>query len=61
MEPEQRMTPGYAEPESEKHGEGDAGECAGIEDPIRRGLCKVCQAPVIGEAPFCQDHEPPVP
>lgn len=38
-----------------------ADECASIEDPVRRGLCKVCQAPVIGEAPFCKDHEPPVP
>lgn len=36
-------------------------ECASIQDPVRRGLCKVCQAPVIGEAPFCKDHEPPVP
>jgi hypothetical protein len=40
---------------------GGADECASIEDPVRRGLCKVCQAPVIGEAPFCKDHEPPVP
>jgi hypothetical protein len=24
-------------------------------------LCRVCNAPVIGEAPFCKDHEPPVP
>lgn len=35
--------------------------CANIEDPVRRGLCRVCQAPVIGEASFCIDHEPPVP
>ena len=35
--------------------------CAHIMDPVRRGLCRVCQAPVIGEAPFCKDHEPPVP
>ncbi len=35
--------------------------CADIKDPVRRGLCRVCQAPVIGEAPFCKDHEPPVP
>jgi hypothetical protein len=35
--------------------------CATIEDPVRRGLCRVCKAPVIGAAPFCQDHEPPVP
>lgn len=35
--------------------------CADIKDPVRRGLCRVCQAPVVGEAPFCKDHEPPVP
>jgi hypothetical protein len=35
--------------------------CANITDPVRRGLCRVCQAPVIGEAPFCKEHEPPVP
>ncbi len=41
----------------------DAGadECAGIRDPVRRTLCKVCNAPVVGNAPFCKDHEPPVP
>jgi hypothetical protein len=38
-----------------------ADPCADIKDPVRRGLCRVCQAPVIGEAPFCKDHEPPVP
>lgn len=35
--------------------------CAEIEDPVRRGLCRVCGLPVVGEAPFCKDHEPPVP
>jgi hypothetical protein len=35
--------------------------CAGIRDPVRRGLCKVCGLPVIGEAPFCKEHEMPVP
>lgn len=35
--------------------------CDDITDPIRRTLCKVCHTPVIGEAPFCKDHEPPVP
>ncbi len=29
-------------------------ECASISDPIRRNLCRVCQKPVIGEAPFLQ-------
>jgi hypothetical protein len=36
-------------------------ECADIRDPVRRALCKVCNAPVMGNAPFCKDHEPPVP
>jgi len=35
--------------------------CDDITDPVRRTLCKVCHTPVIGEAPFCKDHEPPVP
>jgi hypothetical protein len=35
--------------------------CAHITDPVRKGLCRVCQVPVVGEAPFCKDHEPPVP
>jgi hypothetical protein len=35
--------------------------CADIQDPIRRSLCKVCNMPVVGEAPFCKEHEPPVP
>ena len=39
----------------------DADECASIQDPVRRSLCQVCQKPVIGMAPFCQEHEPPVP
>ena len=34
--------------------------CDDIEDPVRRSLCKVCEMPVIGEAPFCKDHMPPV-
>jgi hypothetical protein len=38
-----------------------ADPCADIKDPVRRGLCRVCQKPVIREAPFCKDHEPPVP
>jgi len=35
--------------------------CAGIADPVRRGLCKACGLPIIGEAPFCKEHEMPVP
>ena len=35
--------------------------CADIHDPVRRSLCKVCNMPVVGEAPFCKEHEPPVP
>ena len=42
-------------------GEPTADPCVDIKDPVRRTLCRVCQAPVIGEAPFCKDHEPPVP
>jgi hypothetical protein len=44
---------GYPEPVED--------ECGSIQDPVRRSLCRVCKAPVIGEAPFCKDHEPPVP
>jgi hypothetical protein len=44
-----------------REGEPDAAACENIDDPIRRGLCKVCNMPVVGEAPFCKDHEPPVP
>ena len=61
MDPEETKEPGYAAPEGEKSGQAGVDACAGIEDPIRRGLCRVCQAPVIGEAPFCKDHETPVP
>jgi hypothetical protein len=35
--------------------------CDDISDPVRRSLCKVCNMPVLGDAPFCQKHEPPVP
>ena len=42
-------------------GEGRVDECADIEDPVRKALCRVCGVPVMGAAPFCQDHEPPVP
>ena len=35
--------------------------CADINDPVRRSLCKVCNMPVMGGAPFCKEHEPPVP
>ncbi len=38
-----------------------AGPRAHIEDRVRRVLCRVCQIPVVGEAPFCKDHELPVP
>jgi hypothetical protein len=44
---------------SEEEHEGEV--CGDITDPLRRGLCKVCNMPVVGEAPFCKDHEPPVP
>jgi hypothetical protein len=50
-------------PEKEKVATDPAtGEtCADIQDPVRRSLCKVCNMPVVGEAPFCKDHEPPIP
>jgi hypothetical protein len=35
--------------------------CEDIKDPVRKGLCRVCQMPVVGEAPFCGNHQPPVP
>lgn len=50
----------YASNESEAHDESE-NVCKDIKDPVRRGLCKVCGLPVIGEAPFCKDHELPVP
>lgn len=36
-------------------------DCESIQDPVRRTLCKACGLPVVGEAPFCKDHEPPAP
>ena len=45
----------------EKSASEASDECASIRDPVRRTLCRVCNAPVVGAAPFCQDHEPPVP
>ncbi len=35
--------------------------CAEIDDPTRRALCKICGVPILREAPFCKDHEYPVP
>jgi hypothetical protein len=58
---------GTEEPQEEKRHLAKPGEvhegqaCGDITDPLRRGLCKVCNMPVVGEAPFCKDHEPPVP
>ena len=40
-----------------KREQGDV--CGNINDPIRTGLCKVCNMPVVGEAPFCKDHSRP--
>ena len=36
-------------------------QCNRIDDPLKRGLCKVCGTPVGGTMSFCQEHEPPVP
>ncbi|MEI7450000.1 MAG: hypothetical protein WCJ75_10265 [Desulfomonile sp.] len=49
------------EGQSTTSGEPIGDPCVDIKDPLRRSLCRVCQVPVIGEAPFCKDHEPPVP
>jgi hypothetical protein len=57
-EPEEKKVKAFSEqPEAQE----ETDPCAGIQDPVRRGLCKVCGLPVIGEAPFCKDHETPVP
>jgi hypothetical protein len=42
-------------------GATEGAACGDINDPVRRALCKVCSAPVVGELPFCKDHEPEVP
>ena len=36
-------------------------QCNRIDDPVRRGLCKVCGTPVAGALPFCRQHEPSMP
>ncbi len=36
-------------------------DCDSIDERGRRVLCKVCNMPVLGAAPFCKDHEAPVP
>lgn len=30
--------------------------CDDISSPVRRSLCRACNSPVIGAAPFCADH-----
>lgn len=55
--PSREETQRTAGSESERTGPA----CDAIDDPVRRGLCKVCGLPVVGEAPFCKDHEYPVP
>jgi hypothetical protein len=47
--------------EKEHHAGDQSDACDTIDDPVRRGLCKVCRKPVLGELPFCRDHEPKVP
>ena len=39
----------------------EGASCDDINDPVRKGLCKICGTPVLKMAPFCQEHEPPVP
>ncbi len=60
-EREDKRPEGKFAAEEEKTRAEEADECASIQDPVRRGLCQVCHKPVIGLAPFCQEHEPPVP
>jgi hypothetical protein len=40
---------------------GAAKDCDFIDEFGRRALCKMCEMPVLGAAPFCRDHEAPVP
>ena len=54
--PEEEM-PRQAADETEEQGRS----CDNIDDPFRRGLCKLCGLPVVGEAPFCKNHEYPAP
>lgn len=35
-------------------------QCNTIDDPVRRGHCKVCGTPAAGALPFCRQHEPTV-
>ncbi len=35
--------------------------CSDLKDPLRRTLCRFCETPIVREAPFCKDYEPPVP
>lgn len=36
-------------------------KCNRIDDPVERGLCKVCGTPAAGGLPFCGEHESTVP
>ena len=46
---------------SDKPGAEAKDPCAEIGDPFRKGLCRVCKMPVVGEVLVCREHEPPVP
>jgi hypothetical protein len=58
QEPEDKGTKVHSEQTGSSEG---AGPCERISDPVRKGLCKACELPVIGEAPFCKDFENIVP
>jgi len=58
---ETQFRPAEEETKRAEESEATGQVCDAIDDPVRRGLCKVCGLPVVGEAPFCQDHEYPVP
>lgn len=51
----------HDEKEKEQKTNVPEGSCDNIQDPVRRGLCKLCEQPVVGETPFCTDHQPEVP
>lgn len=60
-EVEERNQDKEVQSQSGRTGESTADLCAEIKDPVRKTLCRVCHVPVVGEAPFCKDHEPPAP
>lgn len=58
---ETQFRPAEEEPRHPAEMEETGQVCDAIDDPVRRGLCKICGLSVVGESPFCKDHEYPVP